>query len=258
MAPDTFCRELTSSLPELFACEDRGEYTRIRTPYLYPDGDYIDIFCKPEDSTVLITDLGETTRWLRTQTLSPRRTKKQQALLQDICLTHGVELFKGMLTFRCPDLDRLAADVTRVAQTAIRVSDLSLTYRALAVESVNDEVADFLREQELPYQRNEKLTGRSGRSWTLDFHVRAPERTSLMYVLSTGNRSTAKSLVERTVAAFHDLQSRKWNDNTGFVTLVDDTTDVWTEENFRLAEQVSDVVRWSAPDEVLRQLRAAA
>jgi hypothetical protein len=43
-----------------------------------------------------------------------------------------------------------------------------------------------------------------------------------------------------------------------FLSLFDDTSDVWGEEDFRLVESVSDVCRWSQPDELVQALRPAA
>jgi hypothetical protein len=42
-----------------------------------------------------------------------------------------------------------------------------------------------------------------------------------------------------------------------FISLFDDTSDVWTEEDFRLVEDLSTVTRWSRPDEFEGELRAA-
>ena len=91
------CESLSATLGSLFVCSEHGEYQRIRTPYLYPDGDNIDLFCKMTGETVTVTDLGETTRWLRMQSVSPRRSPKQQAILEDICQNHGVEFYRGMV-----------------------------------------------------------------------------------------------------------------------------------------------------------------
>ena len=46
--------------------------------------------------------------------------------------------------------------------------------RTQAVESITDEVADFLTEREFGFERAEKLTGRSGRGWTIDVHTFGP------------------------------------------------------------------------------------
>ena len=111
------------------------------------------------------------------------------------------------------------AVVSRVAQAALRVSDLWFTFRAQAVQSITDEVADFLEDRELGFERSERLAGRSGRGWMVDFH--GPEALT-------------------------------------FVSLFDDTADVWADEDFRLVEPLSMVSRWSRPDELAAVLSGAA
>jgi hypothetical protein len=258
MNPNNICSEFSSGLAALFQCTVHGEYHRIRTPYLYPDGDNIDVFCKPQGDVTLVSDLGETARWLRMQTVAPRRSPKQKALLEDVCVTHGVEFYKGMLQARHRQGDDLSAVVFRVAQAALRAADLWFTFRTRSVESVTDEVADFLTEREFRYERGEKLTGRSGRVWTPDFHVRTVQRSSLVYVLSTGSRSAARGVVNQIHTAFFDLnQLAAGPEALRFVSLFDDTADVWSDEDFRLAEQLSTVTRWSQPDEFADELQAA-
>jgi len=252
------CQQFVGTLGELFTCAPHGKYHRIRTPYLYPDGDNIDIFCKPEADLVNVSDLGETTRWLRLQTPSLKRTPRHKALIEDIGQTHGVEFFKGMLFARCHKGEELAYTVSRVAQAALRVSDLWFTFRTRSVESVTDEVADFLTERNLPFERNEKLIGRSGKTWTPDFHVRAAQRSALIYVLSTGSKSVAKAVVNQVHTAFFDLNHMKVGpEMLNFLSLFDDSADVWSDEDLRLVEQVSTVARWSKPDEFGSLLEAA-
>lgn len=257
MSQINICQEFSNGLAALFVCQPHGEYQRIRTPYLYPDGDNIDVFCKPQGEMTLVSDLGETARWLRMQTVAPRRSPKQKTLIEDACQTHGVEFYKGMLLARCRQDDQLSAVVFRVAQAALRVSDLWCTFRTRSVESVTDEVSDFLTERELPFERGEKLTGRSGRVWTPDFHVRTVQRSSLVYVLSTGSRSAARGVVNHVHTAFFDLnQLAAGPEALRFMSLFDDSVDVWSDEDLRLAEQLSTVARWSQPDEFAEMLKA--
>jgi hypothetical protein len=258
MSQPNICQQFGAGLSALFVCEPHGEYQRIRTPYLYPDGDNIDLFCKAQGDLVTVSDLGETTRWLRMQTASLKRSPKQKALIEDVCLTHGVEFYKGLLMARCRPADDLAAVSTRVAQAALRVSDLWFTYRTRSVESLTDEVADLLVEQGFSFERGEKIPGRSGRIWTPDFHVRSTAKSSLVYVLSTGSRTAARSVVNHVHTAFYDLsQFTAGPEALQFVSLFDDTLDVWSAEEFRLAEQLSTVARWSQPDQVVELLKAA-
>jgi hypothetical protein len=253
-----FCADIKTGLGALFSCAHHGEFYRIRTPYLYPDGDNIDLFCKTEDGVITVSDLGETTRWLRMQTLSPRRSPKQSALLNDACQTHGVEFFQGALLARCRSHDSLAAVVLRVAQAALRVSDLWFTFRTRSIESVNEEVADWLAERHLDFTRAEKIPGRSGRAWMPDFHVRAPVRSSLIFVLATGSRSAARPVAEHVLAAWYDLSHMAVGpESLRFVSLFDDTADVWREEDFKLLEPLSAIARWSQPERLAGLLEEA-
>lgn len=246
----TACSAIRSGLGPMFECAVKGDYVRVRTPYLYPDGDFIDLFIKstsPGISTV--TDLGETVRWLNSNTLSAKRSPKQAGLISDISQTHGVEFFRGMLKARSNEPSALADAVTRVSQAALRISDLIFTSRLRSVETVTDEVADFLQELHLPYERNKKLIGRSGKSWRIDFQVSAPQKSSLISVLSSGSRSAAQQITKSVVATWYDLsQYRASTEPLAFISLVDDSADVWSEEDFNLVESISDVARWSVPE----------
>ena len=251
-------RDIQDEIGALFTCTEHGDYQRIRTPYLYPDGDNIDLFCAVDGDMVIVTDLAETTGWLWMQSQSRRRSPKQNRLIEDTCVTHGVEFYRGMLQARCRPGDSLAAAVTRVAQAALRVSDLWFTFRTRAFESVTDEVAAYLTERALPFDRAEKLVGRSGRDWTIDFRIRTGERSALVYVLSTGNRSSAPKVTEHVLAAWHDLYHLATGaEALHFVSLFDDTADVWATADFHLVESLSTVSRWSKPDEFAEVLTEA-
>jgi hypothetical protein len=39
-----------------------------------------------------------------------------------------------------------------------------------------------------------------------------------------------------------------------FISLFDDTLDVWNEEDFRLVEDISDIAYWSRADEFLEKV----
>jgi hypothetical protein len=252
------CTAIRSGLAPMFECSVNGDYVRVRTPFLYPDGDFIDLFLKSANQGVTtVSDLGETVRWLNSNTLSAKRSPKQAGLISDISQTHGVEFFRGMLKARSNEPSSLADAVTRVSQAALRISDLIFTSRLRSVESVTDEVADFLQEIHLPFERNKKLIGRSGKSWKIDFQVSTPQKSSLISVLSSGSRSAAQQITKSVVATWYDLsQYRASPEPLAFISLVDDSADVWSEEDFNLVESISDVARWSVP-ETLRQLLTA-
>ncbi len=251
-------RDLQQGLGALFTCSKQGGLQRIRTPYLYPDGDNIDLFCQVEGDVVTVSDFAETTGWLRMQSTSPRRSPKQTQLIEDTCLTHGVEFYRGMLQARLRPGDDLAQVVTRVAQAALRVSDLWFTFRTQGVQSVTGEVADLLTEREFKFEREQKLVGRSGRNWTLDFHVRTERRSSLVLVLTTGNRAAARRIAEHAVATWYDLNHFAVGPEAlHFISLFDDTSDIWTDADYKMIEPLSDISHWSRPDQFAAALQAA-
>ena len=244
----------------MFDCTPVGVRVRIRTPFLYPDGDVLDIFAgEPSGGVIVLSDLGETLRWLRQNSLSPRRTPKQRRLIDDVLETHGVNLFRGQLMTEARDPSAVASAAIRLAQAAVRVSDLSFTFRSRSVESASDEVRDFLEERGIPFESGVKIAGRSNRIWRVDFMTSLPGRISLVQILTTGSRPMAKQLAERMVAQWVDLSHRQ---ETGsgqkFVTLFDDTLDVWTDEDFQLVElnSPSEVALWSHPDVFAEALAA--
>lgn len=252
------CELLQGQIGELFQCAVVGKHVRVRTPYLYPDGDYIDLFVDANDGITTLTDLGESTRWLRMQTATARRSPRQTQMIEDICLTHGVEFFKGMLQLRHRPEQNFAHDLMRLAQAALRVSDLWFTFRTRAFESITDEVAEVLTARGIEFDRGQRLIGRSGRSWAIDFHTRTKAQSSLVCVLSTGSRSAAHRIAEHVVVTWVDLnQMLVGPEKLRFVSLFDDTFDVWSAEDFRLVENHSTLARWSAQDEFTRLLDAA-
>lgn len=254
MNDNDICAAIRNEIGGMFACEEYGEYHRIRTPYLYPDGDAIELFCKSEDGAFIVTDLAETTGWLRMQSQSERRSPKQTRFIMDASETLNVEFRRGMLQARCKPEDSLADVVARVAQAALRVSDLWFTVRNRGgAESILGDVAEYLTHRNFEYERSKKMDGRSTRVWNVDFHVRTPARGSLVYVLTTGNRAAARGITNRAVATWHDLSHMSaesaGREGLQFVSLFDDDSDVWDDADFRLAEGLSTVALWSKPDE---------
>ena len=251
----TPCEALTEQIGLLFSCSSVNQYIRIQTPFLYPDGDIIDIFYKDDGDTATLTDLGETLRWLRMQTITQRKSPRQRQLIADICLNHNIELYRGMLTIRVRRSDDLASAVMRLSQAILRVSDLWFTFRNKVGESITDEVEDLLEERQIAFVRSPHVSGRSATVWRPDFQIRRKKHSTLVRVLSTGSRAATHDLVARTSAMWHDLSYLTVGQEAlQFVSLFDDTLDVWNEEDFRLVGDISDIAYWSRSDEFLEKV----
>ena len=240
-------------LGALFTYTEEEGYEQVGTPFLYPDGDTIDVFLTFEGDSFLVADFGETMRWLYTQSPSMRLSPKQTGLVADICLTHGVGFQKGVIETRCHPSE-LASAIVQVAQVASRVADVWLTFRTRTPLSITSQVADYLAKHDLPFERASRQTGVSNRSWYVDFQVRTRRCTVLVNVLSARNRSAARRITDRVVATWHDLGPVARNESLGFVSLFDDTNDIWTDGDFSLVGSLSRVSLWSDPDGLVHTL----
>ncbi|MFQ3639918.1 MAG: DUF1828 domain-containing protein [Chloracidobacterium sp.] len=259
MNAQELCAALQADWSSLFECSPAPKegVLRVRTPFMYPDGGVIDVFVLPRDGGFEVTDFGEALGWLRMQSVRGHLSAKQYRLVQDICLTLGVEFFHGQIMLRC-EKNTVSQAVVRVGQSALRLADLWFTLRRRAVETVSDEVGDWLQEKVIPFEREVRHVGRSGRSWTVDYQTRTAQRTCLVFVLSTGSRAAARRVTEHVVTGLYDLSHlRVVQPALSFVSLFDDTEDVWQEEDFRLVEGLSTIVHWSRPDEFENVLKAA-
>ena len=259
MNDNELCVSIGQSLPPLFACSPAPqEGVRVRTPMLYPDGDVVDVFVLERGSGYTITDFGDALGWLGLQSISRQRSPKQQMLIQDVCQTLRIELFQDQLVIRQVVSDELAESVLRVAQAAVRVSDLWFTFRSQSFQNTADEVDEWLREKRIPFDRQVTKQGRSAQNWTIDFETHTDNRTSLVFLLSTGSRGTVRRLAEHVLAGCVDLSHLKIDQSgLAFVSLFDDTEDVWRPEDFNLVDEHSEIARWSRPDEFESLLRAA-
>ena len=252
------CLSVGKSLPPLFVCSPAPqEGVRVRTPLLYPDGGVVDVYVVERGSGYTVTDYGDALGWLQLQSISLRPSNKQKLLVQDVCQTLGLELWHGQLVLRSVANDILGESVLRVAQAVVRVSDLWFTLRSQSLQTTADEVDEWLREKQIPFRRGVKQQGRSTQDWTIDFETETDYRTSLVFLLSTGSRGYTRRITEHVLAGCVDLSHLKLNQpSLVFVSLFDDTQDVWGEEDFRLVEDQSEIATWSRPDQFEEILRA--
>ena len=259
MNVNELCASVGQTLPPLFTCSPAAqEGVRVRTPMLYPDGGVVDVFVLERGNGYIVTDFGDALGWLWLRLISQRLSHRQELLVQDVCRTLRIELFNDQLVLRAVTDNGLGEAVLRVAQAVVRVSDLWFTLRSQSLQTTAEEVDEWLSEKGIPFQRDVPRKGRSTRDWTVNFETQTDDHTSLIFLLSTGSRGAVRRITEHVVTGFVDLSHLKVGQpNLAFVSLFDDTTDVWRAEDFMLLEEHSEIARWSAPDELEQILTAS-
>ena len=235
--------KVLNTLPILFACQEENGRLKIATPYLYPDGDYIDLYLVELPTGLCLTDLGETMGYLADHGISPRQSPKRRKIVNDVLLTQGVELFRGELRVPLDDWDKAAWTVMRLSQAIVQIGDLIFSLRLSALSTFKEEVEEYWIESRIPYEVDYPMVGGSGESYTVDFYIPVPHRPRLVETLSSQSRSYANTLVSRVVRIWHDLL--RVDGRYGYISLVDDYTDVWKAEWFDQLADLSEVVAWS-------------
>ncbi len=125
------CAFLGRSLPPLFECSPVPmEGVRVRTPMMYPDGGIVDVFVLERGDGFTVTDFGDALGWLHLQSVSHSRSRRQQLLIDDVCQTLGVVLFRDQLILRDIKTEELGDAVMRLGQAVVRVSDIWFTRRS--------------------------------------------------------------------------------------------------------------------------------
>jgi hypothetical protein len=253
------CEDIADNIGHLFSCSIVGDFTRIRTPYVYPDGDVIDLFFKEKVGIKTLTDLGETVRWLRMQAVSKDRSHKQERLIQDICLTHGVQFHRGMLIIHLsnPNESRsLSQALVDLSEAAIRVSDLWFTQTNRDNASIIDDIEEYLKSSGISYQRDLKIEGVSGYLWKPHFYTSTDIVSAYTFVLSSSSKNAAPGIAYRVVSAWYDLRNLKAGkgQNIKFISLFNDLSDIWTDEDYKLLQELSEITYWSNKNKYLRVL----
>lgn len=270
------CEDVTQHIGELFTCTEVNGFTRIRTPYTYPDGDLVDVFLKEADNDLILTDLGETLGRLRLQQGTLRRTQKQNNLLHEVCQAQGIELHRGMLMLRLPtatqsheapeNLDvQFSWAMMRLTQAILQISSPGLApyhqrqHDQSPHQRTKHEVITFLNAQHIEAESDHQMMGRSKRRYKVDIYTHQNHQQSLIYILSHDRQNAAKNRVNQVFAAWSDLvPMENHQDFPTPISLIDDRVPIWLPEDYRLLERVSSVVHWSQPSELTALLNCSS
>lgn len=261
MSLDELSRHLSGRIPGLFVCSPAPlGRLRVETPMLYPDGDIVDVFVAERGATWCVTDLGETLGWLGLQSVSDRRSAKQDEVIGEVCRALQVTLRSGRLELQVSTLDDLGEAVVRVAQAVVRIADVASRSKPRAPRELRERVGEWLSLKRVPFEPKCRLDGRSGEKWTIDYRTSAKGATSLVWLLGGDSKSAARQRAEHVVAGWYDLRHLKENDDApAMISLFDDSCGVWEKELLRMVEALSEVALWSQPDRFERMLvRGAA
>lgn len=250
------CTEVTEryirSLSGNFRCLSLERRLRIVTPYLYPDNDLIEVFVEEHGADrIRVTDLGETLRHLHSQGFDVSGTPKRKHMVEIIAGGVGVDVVRGELV-KEGTLDEIGDLLFDVIVAARGVADLIYTSRTYEPPTFAQEVGKFLDEHQIEYEPDIKLTGESGKVYTVNF--RLVQANKYLHALSPRQVGALQPVVNRVVRMWFDCNGRLGRESK--VSVLNDIDFEWPQPEVALLERLSVVGYWSRRDDLLPTLGA--
>ena len=116
---------LVPRLGPLYECSEWRDGIRIRTPFTFPCGQIINVFCKINECRATITDYGDTLGWLSLQCEEPIKSEDRlMRFIDEINKTRGVKIQGHMLYIPHAPESNLADEVIRMLQAMLAISNL--------------------------------------------------------------------------------------------------------------------------------------
>ena len=254
------CTSLRSQLGMLFECLPAGERVQIRTPFVYPDGDSIDLYWRDTPKGDVVSDLGDTRGWLFVNGANSELTSKQEQAFDEACSNYGVERLDEILLTRVEDGD-LALAIVKLAQAITMVSQTVDVGQPPAVTSKEITANRIIKAFEiygLKPERNVKLRDSSAVEWKVDFVVRTDRRNvALMALHGRKQFGWQRRAIEHAYTAFSAL-AQTWKQESvphEPMSVIDDTDTVWNREPIAMLRDVSKVVYLSEPEQLGAAIR---
>lgn len=105
--------------------DTRGQFVRIRTSCLYPDSDYVYVYCYNLDTaeSITLSDLGTSFQYVRE---IPSRSDDIQTISSTVRKAFDVSIDRGVLTTHRRIDEALPAAIYRLAAASIFIAHIGL------------------------------------------------------------------------------------------------------------------------------------
>lgn len=232
---------------------DEG-FVRIRTPLRYSDGGIVELYVEERGDHVIITDFGESFRFLQSHGLHPLRSAVRRQIV-DLALELGkATAVEDAIEIRIIDRRQLPEALLRLGQVVTRVADLALTAKGSLVATFPDAVEDYLRINlpDAELTRNGEVAGRAT-THTFDLVIHSMRGITALSALSAVSTNGASAQTAFTIRKLADIAAlgRAAPDR---ITVIDDSSEVWSESLRAELANYSEVFDWDRRDDLVLRL----
>lgn len=179
-----------------------GEWVEITTPHLDRHNDYLQIYARRQNGTLVLTDDGYIIGDLN-RSGCRLDSPKRQALLNMTLGGFGVQLMESRLEVHA-SAENFALRKHNLLQAMLAVNDLFFLAIPMVASLFYEDVVAWLDTSDIRYTPNVKFTGKSGYDHLFDFVIpksrKQPER--ILHAITRPSKDTAEA------AAFKWIDTR--------------------------------------------------
>jgi len=257
------CKEIKEyidrSANSMFRCEQQDSLLSVTTPFTYPDGDDIELFLENRNNTLILSDMGETLRYLDTYMLDVTSTSKRKSIINDVVKSHNLLFERGEIFAVIKTESRLLDAIINMSQAIIRISDLLYTTRSQSLAAFEEEFKSFLDEHRFNYEEN-FVVDTTSYQYTFEFAIIQNNRIGLVKLLNAPRKLSQRPNISRLVQAWFEISTYESNKYPlkNRITVLDDSIYPWKHDDYKLLETLSVVNFWSNKDRIVQTLRNIA
>jgi len=247
---------IKNSAAQLFTCETLDGLLVITTPFSYPDGDDIELFIEFKQDHLLLSDMGETLRYLDTYLLDTSATEKRRAIINEVIRSNNLRLSKGIIYAVIRNPDRLLEAMFNMNQAIIRISDLLYTTKIHTVAVFEEEVKSFLEDNHFIFEQDYTVQTQMNQ-YTFDFAIESKHGLQLMKLVNSPKKQTSKPAIDRTLRIWFEVATdlgEQFPKQNRF-TLLDDSSYIWNPRDYSVLEPLCYVHKWGQKEALLRSLQ---
>lgn len=216
---------------------------RITTPLMDRNNDAIEIYLIKEDKFIKITDDGSIVNDLIVSGLSFSKNTVRYQYLQNILSNHGVQMDEKNSLFIQADYKDYAIKMHMLAQCMIKVSDLFVLNRPSVISLFNEDVKDFLVENDIRFIRDPLFIGKSRLTTQYDFAIPSNKDAPERIIKSTG--SISSNFVKTTLFGWQDTKEKRDEDSMLYLIFDDRNKNVSKDISMALDSYDINLVEWT-------------
>lgn len=227
----------------------------ITTPFVGVFNDMIEIYCKKEGDTILLSDDGATLQNLQLAGVSLTRSQNRREMMASVLRNYGITLSNDTELTTKATMDTFAQKKHNMLAALIELSEFETLAETATVPYFKEEVRDYFDQQGLVFTPQFIAKGKTGLDFSFDFQI--AHRKSELVIKSFNTLS--KSNISSFLFGWDDVRvirretSKK--DLLG-VAIVNDVDGALKPELLSALEnREAQVLLWSQRDEFINRLR---